>query len=200
MKDKPDPQGLMIRSSEEDFNSWIAKPYLSKRLQTVLTEANVLIIPDEGYGDLSDARYFPSGTEEMFLLFSQHADEGLRAEICIEEEEYTELALHADIVMLAGIVASVIVVPVVINLVGEFLKRRIWGHESDALVRWNLLVVDEQNVRSVSISYDGPADKFDIAIKVALDHIIENGDIRPDFVSGVLPKPNSDTPGSDEDS
>lgn len=177
MVDLPETGPIRVSPSSDGFSTWLSSPEISDNLRETLSNANSLIIPDIGYGGLSEEPLFPSGTEELFLLLSEKSEAGVVAGICIEDDDYVELALHSEIVYIAGLVVSILVFPVVIDVVGEFVKRRIWGNEEEATVRWNLTVVDDQNQRSLWVEYDGPASSFEESMQGVSQRLLGNDDL-----------------------
>ncbi len=62
-----------VENTEETFATWINKPFIPNELKSELSNANLLIIPREGFGDIDDP-LFPTGTEEILTIFKEASD------------------------------------------------------------------------------------------------------------------------------
>lgn len=151
---------LIMEDSRESLRTWINRPYISDELRQQLSKANVLVVPSEGYVDRADLIYFPVGTEELFHALLESDQENLSVDICIEDEDYKELAVHADWITIGAIVAELLVVPLIVELIAEYIKRRVRKPETETQVRSKLTVCDEKTGRSVHFSYEGPVSQY----------------------------------------
>ena len=151
---------LIVELSQETFQTFINRPYISSELRERLSGANVLLIPNEGYGGKKELVYFPSGTAELFHFLEERKTENLNVDICIEEKDYKEVALHFDWLMLASFVVTSLVAPLIVNLLTEYIKKRQGKREPDTIVKHTLVVCDEKEGRYVCLSYEGPAPKY----------------------------------------
>ena len=157
---------LAVENTEESIQTWASRPYITNAVREHLLQANVLIVPNEGYGDRADLVYFPVGTERLLGSLREAAQEGLSVDICIEEEDYKELSLRADLMIIASFVVESFIVPVAVSLVAEYIKRRVEGREKEVEVRSKLVVNDSATGRSVKLSYEGPATEYrDVMVK-----------------------------------
>jgi hypothetical protein len=164
---------LVIENTEESISTWASRPYITEGLHQQLLEANFLIVPNEGYGDRADLVYFPVGTERLFGFLRGSTQEGLSVDICIEDEDYKEVALHADLMIIARFVVTSLVAPLAVKLIAEYIKDRIKGRQKEIEVRSKLVVNDSTTGRSVKLSYEGPATEYrDVMVK-ALQELSE---------------------------
>jgi hypothetical protein len=164
---------LAIESTEESIATWASRPYITKELHQQLLKANFLIVPNEGYGDRADLVYFPVGTEQLFGFLRGSTLEGLSVDICIEDEDYKEVALHADLMIVAGFVVTSLVAPLAVELIAEYIKDRAKRRQREIEVRSKLVVNDSTTGRSVKLSYEGPATEYrDVMVK-ALQELSE---------------------------
>lgn len=157
---EPDQPMLVVQDSQESIQTWTSRSYISDELREQLSKANVLVVPNEGYGDRADLVYFPGGTEELFHFLRESVQENLFVGICIEDEDYKELVLHVDLVIIAGFVVTSLVAPLAVDLIAEYIKRRVGKREAETEVRSKLTVCDEITGRSVHFSYEGPASEY----------------------------------------
>ena len=163
------PANLVVKASDESISAWIKRPYISQSLREELSKANVLIVPNEGYHKRANLLCFPAGTEELLLFLREQREEGLVVDICIEEQDYKELPLHADWLIIADIMVRHIAAPLVVILIVEYIKRQSGKRMPKTEVRAKLTVQDEGTGRSVDFSYEGPATEFRDVMMNALE-------------------------------
>lgn len=163
---------LIEEASTESFQTWIKRPYLGDSLREQLSKANVLVVPNEGYGERTDLVYFPSGTAELFQFIRESGKENISTEVCIEDKDYKEVALHADLVIIATFVVTSLVAPLAVDLIAEYIKQRLFGkREDETEVRAKLTVYDEKNGRSIDFSYKGPAPGYHEVMTKAISQL-----------------------------
>ena len=161
----PDTPRLSISPSEKSFLSSIRRKYLSDELQKQLFSANVLIIPNEGYGDREELIYFPAGTSDLYQYLAEKKEE-ITVGVCIEESGYKELSLHADWMVIAEIVVKEFVAPLIVTLLAEYIIHVRGKRFEDTNVKSKLIVVDNEDEHVVEYSYEGPASEYkDVMLK-----------------------------------
>lgn len=120
-----------IEDSEKDFNYWLTRPYISKSLSKDLSEVDLLIIPFEGWKDINYP-LFPVGTEKILDFFKKNNEKleeypKIKVDICIEEKDYKELSLNADLMILGGFIIKYTILPTaghfLITYSRTFLKK-----------------------------------------------------------------------------
>lgn len=167
---------IVTRSSEESFQTWIDRPYIGEELRRQLAGANVLIVPSEGFLERTDLRHFPTGTEELFHFLRENAPENLSVDICIEDADYRELALHADWLMIATTVVTSVAAKVTAELIWKYIQQRVGSRSKDTSVKSQLIVVDAERGLSLQLSYEGPANEYRAVIVGAIQQYV--GDSR----------------------
>jgi hypothetical protein len=151
---------LSVSPCDETYSSFIDKDYISDGIRQQLRDTNILVIPNEGYSDLSEERHFPSGTVELFQYIVDQRDERISIGLCIEEDDYKELALHADWVYLADFVVKDIIAPILVTLLAEYIIHLRGKHVGDTIVKSRIIVVDKRNEHKVEMNYEGPATEY----------------------------------------
>ena len=151
---------LVVTRSDVDFQEIYSKPYFPKDLEEDLKNANLLLLPYEGF-KATTGPVFPEQTMEFYNFMKKFDSNDLIGDICISDEDYAELELHAELITLASMIVKMAVLPLAINLVSNYLDRKIQerNHKTDLKVKVNITVVDGD--KSKSISYEGDANKFE---------------------------------------
>lgn len=155
---------LVIIGSDLNFEKIYSKSYFPKEYEEDLKRANLLLIPYEGFKTF-ESPVFPEETMKFYKFIKDYDDNKLIGDICISDENYVELELHADLITLANMVVDIAVLPIAVGLITNYLDRKIQGRKTDLKVKVNMTVVDGD--KSKSISYEGDADKFEETIKAA---------------------------------
>lgn len=164
---------VKLEATEQDWGYWIGRPYLSAEISQSASEASVLLVPQEGFRD-SDSKVFPVRTEEFFEDLKTNLPDDLKVEIAIEDDEYKEVALHSALVILGSVVvggASLVLAPIVVNVVSEYLKRRLFTEKEQegTTVRWELTVIRPE--QAVKLTYEGPATEMNSNLSEAIAQI-----------------------------
>lgn len=149
---------LVVRPSDETIDTWINRPYVSNELRGQLSAANVLLVPTED--EQASRVYFPAGTERFFRFLQTSEQQSLSVDICIGDKDYQELALYADWLIIADLVVKVVVAPVVVYLICDYLEQRL-GRRAQTQVKSRLTIQETGSERStIQIDYEGPASEY----------------------------------------
>jgi hypothetical protein len=157
-------EGLrMITETQECSDSaatWSERAYLSEDLRQRVARADILLVPDEGYLDRPELRFFPSGTDRFFDYLKREAPPGVLVEACVEDNDYNEVDRHAAILYIASAVVTLLAAPLFVRLLGDYISRRLAKLRSSAVLKTSITFHDPETGRSVHLSYDGPAQDF----------------------------------------
>lgn len=157
---------------DETIESWAKRDYIGKELQEKLVKADVLIIPNEGYGD-DDINYFPEGTEHLVSFLQRNNRGDHYIDICIEDSDYKELAQHSDLLIIAGAIATTVFAPILVNSVSEYIKQRLGKRADDTTLKTSLTITNKSNGESINLTYEGPASTYENIMIGAVKEIIE---------------------------
>lgn len=164
MSDSEEKLFISIEPSEKSFDYWINHPFTSDEIKSSLKEANVLVVPAEGFRDY-EGPVFPIGTRELFQFILKNAPEPLVIEATVDEADYKELALHGALIIIGTFVVTSVVAPIFVNLVSEYLKKR-WGEKHlckpDTQVKFELILQDKD--KASKLLYEGPASTFETEV------------------------------------
>lgn len=157
---------LVISRSNLNFEKIYSKSYFPSELEEDMKKANLLLIPFEEVST-NEGPVFPEETNKLYEYIKNYDNKELVGEICISDDDYVEVELHADLITLAHIIVDIAVFPITVTLIGNYLECKIEGREnkSDVKAKVNLTVVAGD--KSINISYEGDADKFEETINAA---------------------------------
>lgn len=150
-----------VSDSSENFSTWINRQYIPQDLKGSLQKVNILFVPHENFRD-QKIPVFAHKTEEVFHFFQEHAPAEVNVDICIADDDYKEIALHSDLIIIGSVIVSAVVLPVFVNLLSEYLKRKLFK-APNSKIRIVLTVVDSSS-NAKQFEYEGPADSFGKAV------------------------------------
>ncbi|MDL2271382.1 hypothetical protein LJC03_06220, partial [Methanobrevibacter sp. OttesenSCG-928-I08] len=140
---------LKTIKTNETFDTWISKPFISPELKKELENTNILFVPEEiNLGEI-DKLTFHTEMRPFYEFLKTKDDENIKAGVCIEESDYKELMLHSDIMRLGEIIVENIILPLLINYIWDFLKDR---HETKIQTK---LTINKQNQNNVQLDFEG---------------------------------------------
>lgn len=163
----PDKELLTIRNSERDLAYWHNRSFVSSELRSRIEGAAILLVPQEGFRDYAGP-VFPLGTEELFRRAQGKEPAEGPIEVCISDEDYKELALHEFTFIVATVaVASLVVAPIVVNVVSEYLKENFFSPPKEKTITAKFtLIISETSTkdakrRAIEMKCEGPVDKLE---------------------------------------
>jgi len=162
-----------LLKTHRDRNYWSTTPWVNEAIQTAILQSTIVLVPQEGFRD-HNGPVFPVGTDGLFnYLREKQTSTGLTVELAVEDAQYVEIALHSDIVRIATAIVSLLLAPLVVNLLGDYIRDRLGGRANKAEVHSSLIVeqTDGLHRTSISINYEGPAANFESSMKEAIEAI-----------------------------
>jgi hypothetical protein len=178
-----------IEPSEESAKTWAAKPFVAGEIRGAVAGADILLVPTEGYADRHDLRFFPAGTSELFTFLKDRVRDGVHVEVAATDDDYQEVARHADVMYLSEFVVTLILAPVFAGLLVEYIKMKVGRREESTTIKTSITVRDEATQRSLRVDYDGPAAAFQDTI-ISVSKQLQSGAATP------LSLPSHDSTGS----
>lgn len=185
---------LTITDSNESFETWLSKDFVTYELKQLISNASILIVPFENLRDTPNPLLFPIGTEEILRFFKEKLPEGQLIDICIKDEDYQEFAFYSDYKRLGNFVVKAVTIPVFVAILSAYVydkyikadntKPQIQiidnsthnttiTHISKVAdkkylepthIKFSVTVVDTVGA-SKNISYEGPASEIDNVLK-----------------------------------
>lgn len=112
---------LTITGSNECFETWLSKDFVTDELKQLVSNASILIVPFENLRDTPNPLLFPIGTEEILRFFKEKLPEGQLIDICITDEDYQEFAFYSDYKRLGNFVVKAVAVPVFVAILSAYV-------------------------------------------------------------------------------
>lgn len=162
---------IVIKDSEQNFNYWLNRSYISFTLKKELQYSDILIIPEEGIREY-EKPLFPVKTEEVFTYIRNKISSEHNINICIENKDYKELSLHSDLKKLPTFLVKEIALPIIIGLLLMYCSEKLFMDDSDDLINVSI-IIEKQNGETKIVKYEGKPEYFDETIK-SLKEIWDN--------------------------
>lgn len=156
------------------FSEIYEKPYIPMELLSQIKEADILLLPYEGFRDRADY-LFPEETSKVYQYFLNHIkDTEFKFEICSSDEDYKELELHADLINIVNIIVNSAAYSIVIGLITNYLYDKLKDYnKKDTDVNANVNITIESKGKSKVISYEGSIENFERTMKSLDEHIFK---------------------------
>jgi hypothetical protein len=162
---------LKIIDSMKNIEYWLNQPYVSSELSDSIQKADLVLVPWEY--EPNNVYVFPTGTIEFTqYLQKKLQDEQLTLEICIQEADYQEIALHSEVLRIVEIIVTLAIAPIVTGIIANYIfdtlgKRR----AKKATVESSLTIRTSEKSKSVKLDYSGPAETYEKIMLEAIDKL-----------------------------
>ena len=146
------------------FNDVYKKPYVPIELIDEIKSASVLLLPYENFRDKVDY-CFPEETYNFYkFILDNTKEKNIKTEICISDEHYKEIELHADTINIPDIIMSNLVFKVIVKTIKHYLfnKKKIYARD-DLRFKVDMTVV--KGKKSKKIKYEGNIENFERVMK-----------------------------------
>lgn len=106
---------------EVNFNleNYISDFIKDKELENSVREANVLLLPYQRFKEVQGP-LFPEAYSQFYDYLLENLKDS-KVELCVEEDDYTEIALHDETINLGLILVTGIILPVISNLISAYI-------------------------------------------------------------------------------
>lgn len=148
---------IEIKDSNVSFFDIYNKEYFPNEYENEIKQANILLLPYESFRDYSKP-IFPEGTYDFFEYLQEANKSNVVSDICISDEDYIELELHADLITLPLLIVEYAVFPIVTGLISSYLWNKMNIRKNNLKVKVDMTVTEGE--KSKHITYEGDANKF----------------------------------------
>ena len=154
---------IQVTDVDINFESIYEKDYIPKKYIEDIKQANVLIIPNEGFRE-KKGYFFPECTSEFYHYLRSQT--GVKTEICIDDDEFKKLELHADIVYVATLIVQYAILPIVTSMIASYLYDKVKSmNKGKSETNTNVHIIVEKNGKSKKIDYEWTIENFEDAMK-----------------------------------
>lgn len=112
---------ITITNTNDNFESWLNKEFVSEELRKLISNASILIVPFENLRDTPNPLLFPVGTEEILRYFKEKLPQEQIIDICITDEDYQEFAFYSDYKRLGNFMITAVAVPIFVTIFSAYV-------------------------------------------------------------------------------
>ena len=131
-----------VVDTELSFESIYNKNYMPKEYEEEIKAANILLIPRENFRD-KQGLFFPECTDEFLEFMKERENANVKVDICISDEDFIKLELHADIIYIATMIVQWAVWPITTSIIAAYLydklKKTNKSPKETEKVRWFII-------------------------------------------------------------
>jgi hypothetical protein len=137
--------------TDKDRTYWLSRPWI-KNADT-LRSADILLVPWENFREGNSA-IFPQGSADLYReLLRTVADRQIA--VAIDQDNYVEIALHAEAKRLPTLFVTLVALPFVVNLLANKVDH--WLNDSVSPPTAEIeIIVEGDWGHCLSIKYKGP--------------------------------------------
>jgi hypothetical protein len=153
--------GLTIENSTENFETWIAKDFVSDELKPSLHQTSILLVPTIGFRKQNEPT-FPVLTEDLYYYFKENLPKEYSVELCIDESKYLEIALHSNYKRIGNFIVKDIVLPIFIGLLVAYITEK-YIRPEEAKPHINIVNIDNSSHTTIINEDVKPSPKIYLA-------------------------------------
>jgi len=168
-------KNLKVDEISDNSESLINAVPISEELKVKLLKTPIIVYPQSGFRNFNEP-LFPQGTEEIYRYLQTNLPPNTPIDICIEDNDYFELALHADLKRIGIFIVASVVLPIFLGVVSSYINNKILSTSKDDDISISIIITETECSTSKKIFYEGPAKDF-TRISKDIEKIMEtNGD------------------------
>lgn len=164
---------VQIIDSDLTFEKIYEKKYIPIEYLDEIKKANLLIVPNENFRKKGDV-LFPETTREFFEYIQDHPNDEIVADIAISDDNFQRIELHSAVIEVATIIVNVVVLPVAINMISNYLYDLIKKYHrkpEDTSARLKIISEETKTKKTKIISYEGPVSEVKETLEIATKEI-----------------------------
>lgn len=144
--------------SKDEFSNWLSKDFVTNELGTALNKCQILIIPELGFRDY-DKPLFPQGTADLLTYLRNHLPEDVVVDVCIGDNDFSELLLHDKFHRIGKFVIKSIVLSLFLTILGAYIYDQISKNDEDSSISFTL-TIEQEDGTGKRFSFEGEAREF----------------------------------------
>jgi hypothetical protein len=145
---------MIVKETTAGFEYWTSRPYQDEALRVQIQRATILLVPREDVSE-HDGPLFAEGTADLFAYLQENS--AGRVELATSDDDYRELGLYHDHIVITEVLLQWVFLPVVTSLLANWLWSKV--HKEDNRTAKVTLTVEEQHdgqTRRARLEIEGP--------------------------------------------
>ena len=148
---------LTVETTTDNFETWIAKDFVSEDLKATLRQASILLVPTIGFRRENEPT-FPILTEELYSYLKETLPKEYLVELCVDDSKFLAIALHSDYKRIGNFIVKEVVLPVFITLLSAYIIQKYISPE-EAKPQINFVKIDKSAHTTIIQQADKPDPK-----------------------------------------
>lgn len=166
---------VTIKNSDIKFSDLLDSLDPQKPHYEEISKADILILPNDSFRDYKSP-LFSEDTESFFTFMKELADNnGVKAEIYMQDENYQEIELHSDEVRLPILIFQYVALPFVINMVSGYINDLMKNRNKG--INFKLQSIVQKDSISKKIDYSGSVEDW-VKVMETIPNEFWNDDIK----------------------
>lgn len=153
---------LIVEEIDFSLENYIQAYIKNNELKSNIRESNILLLPYKNFREI-EGPIFPETNSQFYEYLLDNFNES-KVEICAEEEDYKEVALHNDLVNLGIILLNGILLPVIANCISEYIKSKRNNKKTDI----KILLIEKDGDKYKKFEYEGDSQYLNDSINAFL--------------------------------
>jgi hypothetical protein len=119
---------LQVQDVDFNIDSYLTEYIRDEKLAENIRTADVVLLPHKNFREL-EGPFFSEAAVGLYQFLMKKLEEN-KVEICVEEDDYKEIALHDETLNLGIILLNGFILPIVVNVISEHIKSQTWRKKS----------------------------------------------------------------------
>jgi hypothetical protein len=153
----PLPENPVSVSPTDQAKAYWLSLGLGQGLEAQLEAADVLIVPEKSQRE-GVSFYFHQDAGALYQFLQQKLSGVASVELCANDSEYVEIALHSSVFRLGGFLVTVVVAPLLVNLLSDYISDQLKAKPTDVVEA--TIIVEDHECKAFKLSYKGEAQGF----------------------------------------
>ena len=147
---------------------WIKETSIvDPELKKAILSSGILLIPTPNFRE-NVGMAFPQGTVELYKYIEEKVSSISTVELCINDEDYQEIALYSRQLRLGTFIVTLLIAPVLVNVLSSYISEKLKGNNEDKI---SVSIQIEDGCKNYKLTYDGNVNDF-IKIKKDVEQVI----------------------------
>lgn len=153
---------LIVEEINFDLEKYIQDYIKTDYLEGNIRESNIVLLPYKNFKEI-DGPIFPEAYSQFYEYLLDNFKES-KVEICVEEKDYKEVALHNDLINLGLVFVNGIILPVVANIITEYIKSK----RNNRKTNIKISLIEKEGNKYKRFDYEGDSQYLHDTIKAYL--------------------------------